>query len=153
MYSVTLNNKLAETIPKKVPPAVMGAGLPSSSVADFTSALTGLTALEQVPGISESAIAAGVRANKEANAEAYRTVFLVTIAFSGIALISSLLLPDVDKLFTNKVASTLHKGRKGKKGRKDEKRLRATEVQERSQAFVKSDKLDLHRGLCSISHP
>lgn len=122
VYQVTLTNRLSETIPAQVPSAVMKAGLPASSVPDFMTGLTTGSGFEAVQGVSESIIAVGVRAYKEANADAYRTVFFVSIAFSGIALICSLLLPDIDKLLSGKVASTLHKGRK------DEKRMLDGEV-------------------------
>ena len=85
-------------------------------------ALTAGTGFDGISGVNDSIIAAGVQANKEANADAYRTVFFVSIAFSAIALASALCLPNVDGLLTNKVASTLHKGRK------DEKRLRTGEA-------------------------
>lgn len=115
VYSVILSNRLAETIPDQVPKALVNAGLPASSVADFMTGLTTGTGFDTVSGISDSIIAAGIRAYKEANAEAYRTIFLTSIAFSGIALIASCCLPNVDHLLTGKVASTLHKGRKDEK--------------------------------------
>lgn len=117
VYNVVLNNRLAETVSELVPPAIIDAGLPSSSVSAFMSALTAGTGFADVPGVTDSIVAAGVWANKAANAEAYRTVFFVSIAFSGIALIAALLLPNVDSMLTSKVASTLHRGWK------DEKRL------------------------------
>lgn len=122
VYNVVLNNRLAEAVPAHVPAAIVEAGLPSSSVGDFMTGLTTGAGFADVPGISDSIVAAGVWANKQANAEAYKTVFFVSIAFSGIALISALLLPNVDAMLTNKVASTLHKGRK------DEKRFRGEGV-------------------------
>lgn len=122
IYSVVLNNRLGETIPARVPQALTDAGLPAESVPDFMTGLTTGAGFDGVSGISESIIAAGVRAYKLANADAYRTVFFTSIAFSGIALIASCLLPNADKLLTGKVASTLHKGRK------DEKKIIAGEV-------------------------
>ena len=115
IYQVVLRNRLAETIPAQVPKAVTNAGLPTSSVAGFMTGLTTGTGFEGVPGITDTIIAAGVRAYKEANADAYRTIFFTSIAFSGIALIAAFCLPNVDAMLTGKVASTLHKGRKGEK--------------------------------------
>jgi hypothetical protein len=68
--------------------------------------------MEDVQGATAEVIAAGTAAYKHANVLAYRTVFLTSIAFSAVALISSLLLPDFDHLLTNKVATTLHRGNK-----------------------------------------
>ncbi|KFH48626.1 putative HC-toxin efflux carrier-like protein [Hapsidospora chrysogenum ATCC 11550] len=120
IYNVVLNNRLAKTIPARVPSALVEAGLPSSSVADFMTGLTTGAGFADVKGITDSIIATGVRAFKEANAEAYRTVFFVSIAMSGLALISALLLPNVDDMLTGKVASTLHKSLKDEKPLKEE---------------------------------
>jgi hypothetical protein len=81
VYSVILSNRLTSTISSQVPPALLSAGLPASSIPTFISA------------------------------DAYRTVFLSNIAFSGVAIICSLLLPNVDHLLTGQVATTLHQGR------------------------------------------
>ena len=115
VYNVTLNNRLSETIPRRVPGAVIDAGLPETSVVDFMAALTTGTGFDTIKGISESIIGAGVRAYKEANAEAYQTVFFVSIAFSAIALICALCLPNIDNLLSGKVALTLHRGKKDEK--------------------------------------
>lgn len=108
VYTVVLSNRLAETIPAVVPPALAKAGLPASSVTDFISALTlGTPSLADVRGISPSIEAAGVRAYQEANAQAYKTVFLTTLAFSGIGIIVSFWCPNVDRFLVGDVTVTL----------------------------------------------
>jgi hypothetical protein len=104
---VILSNRIATTVPEKVIPAITGAGLPTSSVASF---LAGFATGEfgEVEGITPQILAAGARAYKVANADAYRTVFLTTIAFTGIALIASVFLPNVEDRMTGKVATALH---------------------------------------------
>ncbi|KAF2660502.1 MFS general substrate transporter [Lophiostoma macrostomum CBS 122681] len=112
VYSVILSNRLTTTITALVPPALIAAGLPASSVAPFIAAFAvGPTAFEAIPGITPEILAIGTNAYQHANADAYRTVFLSNIAFSGVAIICSLLLPNVDHLLTAQVATTLHKGR------------------------------------------
>ncbi|KAF2260865.1 MFS general substrate transporter [Lojkania enalia] len=114
VYTVILSNRLAETIPAQVPPAVINAGLPASSVADFIAAFSvGAPAFQAVPGITDEILAIGTSAYQHANADAYRTIFFSNIAFSGVAIICSLLLPNVDHLLTGSVATTLHQGRNG----------------------------------------
>lgn len=109
VYSVVLSNRLAETIAAQVPPALVEAGLPSTSVAEFISALSaGAATLEAVPGVTEQIVAVGTRVYQVANADAYRTVFLTNIAFSSVAVICTLLLPEVDHLMTEHVATKLH---------------------------------------------
>ncbi|KAF2020247.1 MFS general substrate transporter [Aaosphaeria arxii CBS 175.79] len=112
VFSTVLSNRLAATIAAQVPPAVTAAGLPGSSIASFIAAFAvGPDAFKAVPGITPEILAAGTAAYQHANADAYRTVFLSNIAFSGVAIICALLLPNVDHLLTGQVATTLHKGR------------------------------------------
>ncbi|KAF2439291.1 MFS general substrate transporter [Karstenula rhodostoma CBS 690.94] len=112
VYSVILSNRLATTIAAQVPAAVIAAGLPATSVSTFISAFSvGTSAFEQVPGVTPKILAIGTNAYQHANADAYRTVFFSNIAFSGVAIVCSLLLPNVDHLLTGQVATTLHSGR------------------------------------------
>lgn len=112
VYTVILSNRLTQTIAAQVPPALAAAGLPTSSIPSFIAAFAlGPSALTAIPGITPDIIAAGTTAYKQANADAYRTVFLSNMAFSGVAILCSLLLPNVDHLMTNQVATTLHQGR------------------------------------------
>jgi hypothetical protein len=112
VYSVILSNRLTKTIATRVPPTLLAAGLPASSISSFISAFAlGPSAFAAIPDVNPTIIAAGTSAYKQANADAYRTVFLSNIAFSGVAIICSLLLPNVDHLLTNQVATTLHQGR------------------------------------------
>ena len=102
-----LYNRLGETIPALVPPALTAAGLPASSVPAF---LTGLTtgSFTKVPGLTDSILAAGTQAYKLANSQAYSTVFYTTIAFTGTAVVVSFFSPNVDDKMTRDVAVTLH---------------------------------------------
>jgi hypothetical protein len=110
VYSVILSNRLTQTIGSQVPPALVKAGLPADSVIKFIAALAlGPSALANVTGVNPSIITVGTQAYKNASADAYRTVFLTTIAFTGIAIIATLFVPNVDHLLTGKVSTTLHK--------------------------------------------
>ncbi len=110
IYQAVLSNRLAQTIPERVPAAVVAAGLPESSVADFITALTTGTAaaFNAVVGLTPAIQAAGVRAYQEANASAYNTVFLTTIAFSGLGCILAFFAPNVDHLLTKNVNITVN---------------------------------------------
>jgi hypothetical protein len=107
VYVVILTNKLTENIPAIVPPAVIGAGLPATSLVPF---LTGFSTgnFTGIPGLTPEILVIGVRAYKEASAKAYSTVFLSTLIFSGLAVILSFWTPNVDEKMTNQVAATLH---------------------------------------------
>ncbi|KAG7137010.1 Trichothecene efflux pump TRI12 like protein [Verticillium longisporum] len=110
VYNVVLSNRLAREIPAQVPPAVIAAGLPASSVADFLAGFT-TGSFEGVAGLTQDVLAVGTAAYKQANADAYQTVFFTNIAFSGVAIICALLMPNVDKHLTDRVTTTLHQGR------------------------------------------
>ncbi|KAK7402452.1 hypothetical protein QQX98_011779 [Neonectria punicea] len=110
VYTTTLTNRLGTTIPKRVPPAVIEAGLPPSSVEAFMAAVAAGTtdAFQSVPGITDQIIATGVRAYKFANYDAFRTVYLTTIAFSGVAVVLTFFAPNTEKFMTGKVVATLN---------------------------------------------
>ena len=108
VYVSIFTNRLSSTIPAEVPPALIKAGLPETSIVGFMTALTSGSAFSEIPGITEGIIAIGLRAYKQANADAYRTVYLSTIAFSAVAVILTWFAPNTDHLMTGQVAATLH---------------------------------------------
>jgi hypothetical protein len=120
IYTSILANRLGKTIPTEVPPKLIAAGLPSSSVAAFMSAITVGTpaAFDAVPGLTPSIEATGIMAYKVASVDAYRTVFFSTIAFSVVCVLCACFTPNVDDRMTDKVVATLH--HQGKEERKDE---------------------------------
>ena len=107
VYVVVLTNRLTANIPAKVPPAVVKAGLPVASVPAF---LEGFTTgnFTDVKGLTSSITAVGVEAYKLASAQAYQTVFLTSIAFTGLAVIIAFWAPNVEDKMTGQVATTLH---------------------------------------------
>ena len=110
VHVVILTNRLETTIPAQVPPALISAGLPATSIADFSKAVTASTpaAFAAVKGLTSEILAIGLAAYKVASASAYQTVFLSTIAFSGVAMILALFAPNVDDKMTDEVISTIH---------------------------------------------
>lgn len=111
VYTTVLTNRLGQTVGGEMPPALMDAGLPASSVADFIAAIgAGATdALAAIPGITDRIIALGLAAYKQANADAYRTVYLTTLAFSGVAICLTWWAPNTEKYMTSHVAATLNR--------------------------------------------
>lgn len=111
MYTVILTNRLKQTIPAEVPPKLIAAGLPSTSVASFLSAIAVGTpaAFAKVQGLRAAIEATGIAAYKVASSHAYQTVFYSTIAFSCLAIICACLTPNVDDQMTDKVVATLHR--------------------------------------------
>ncbi|KAF2731337.1 MFS general substrate transporter [Polyplosphaeria fusca] len=112
VYTVILSNRLATTIPARVPPALLAAGLPAGSIETFLVAL-GTGKWEGVEGVTERILEVGGRAYREASAEAYNTVFLSTIAFCGVGVVASFFAPNVDHLLGRDVVVQLeHKGKR-----------------------------------------
>ena len=118
IYVTILNNRLAATVPAAVGPAVVNAGLPESSVTQLLTALAAGTeaALSAVPGITANIVGVATIAYKEGSTSAYRTVFLASLAFTGVGVLLSLFAPSIDDKMTDKVAVKLHQ-------RKEEKEL------------------------------
>lgn len=110
VYQVVLRARLKKTVPALVAPAVLKAGLPASSLGSYFGALSvGTTeAFSMVPGITPQIQAAGSYADRVANVSAFKTVFFVSIAFSGTAILLSLFIPNVESLMTGEVSATLH---------------------------------------------
>jgi len=68
-------------------------------------------------------------AYKQANAEAYKTVFFTTLAFSGTGMLISLLYPNVDHLMTNEVSVQLHEsGKETTIGKRTQEKVPVEEV-------------------------
>jgi hypothetical protein len=109
IYSAILTNRLNQTIPEQVPAALIQAGLPADSVASFLSALSIGTpaAFTAVNGITPNILAVGAAAYKHASSDAYRTVFLSSIAFSGVGIILTFFTPSVDHRMTGEVSAAL----------------------------------------------
>ncbi|KAH8647972.1 fungal trichothecene efflux pump [Xylariales sp. PMI_506] len=110
VYDVILANRLAHTIPEEVPKALAAAGLPPGSTSAFLVAYSEGTqaAFDAVPGLNSTILAVGTAAYKTASADAYRTVFYSTIAFSAVGLLLTLFIPNIDDRLTGKVTITLH---------------------------------------------
>lgn len=92
------------------------AGLPSSSIDALISGLGGATALDAqaVPGLTPKIIEIAAQAYKVANAQAFRTVFLVSFAFGGIGMILCWFVAQNDARQDSLVAGHIHDTREEK---------------------------------------
>ena len=110
VYNTTVRNRLSSTIPANVGPAATDAGLPPSSVPVLIAALRGNTPLNgtTVPGIDDAIETAARFAYRVAYAQAYRTLFLVCIAFTVPGNILCWFTVDRDQKKDDFVAGHLH---------------------------------------------
>ncbi|KAF2099278.1 MFS general substrate transporter [Rhizodiscina lignyota] len=114
VYTVVLTARSTDTITAEVPSALVKAGLPASSVADYMTAITaGATeaTLSAVKGLTPAIEQAGALAYRHAYLDAYRTVFYVSIAFGGVAILVTFFVPNIDHLMSDSIAATLQSGK------------------------------------------
>lgn len=85
IYTAILTNRLKKTIPDEVPPKLIAAGLPASSIASFLSAITVGTpaAFAKVQGLTASIEALGIAAYKVASSMRIRlfSILRLRLAF------------------------------------------------------------------------
>ncbi|CAK7224030.1 hypothetical protein SBRCBS47491_005410 [Sporothrix bragantina] len=110
IYVAIYNNRWASLMAPDVTKAVEAAGLPSSSVPQLLTAMANGTtaALNAVPGFNSTINAAMVDGRKTAYATALGDVYLTSIAFGSIALISIFFAKnDIETKFTNFLNKTV----------------------------------------------
>lgn len=110
VYSVVLTARVTQTLSTQVPAKLIAAGLPASSITQYMTAIAAggsETLLSQIQGLTPEIINQGATAYRYAYADAYRTIFLVSLAFGGLAILVSFFIPDIDALMGGKVAAKL----------------------------------------------
>ena len=126
IYSTVLADRQTQTIGSQIPAALVRSGVDESNVAAYMEAITAggdLETLKAIPGVTDEVIATVSRAYQWAYADAFQTVFYVSIAFGVLGIAFACLTPNVDELLTNKVAVRLNQD--SKKGKKKEIQMSA----------------------------
>lgn len=117
MYVSILTTNVAKYLPRYVTPAILAAGLPSSSL---PSLYAGITAgnFTAVPGITPQIIAIVGAETQRAYFSAFHVVFYATIPFGVLLVVAACFVPNMEKFLHNNVAKRLqHMGAKGGKAR------------------------------------
>ncbi|KAI9718535.1 MAG: hypothetical protein M1812_003986 [Candelaria pacifica] len=109
IYQTILTNRLNANIPTLVTPPALSANLPSSSLSALFAAIKIGTpeALQAVPGITPTILAAITEPLKTAYSQSFKIVYLTSIAFGGCAIVAACFAKDVDTLMTDQVARRL----------------------------------------------
>lgn len=115
VFLTVYSNRLSSEITANVVPAVFKAGLSTKQLVPYITALSTGGDVTTIPGITNKIMTAGAAAYKVASANSYSTVYLVTLIFSGLALVSSVFVPDIDDLMTNEVSAVIYKAGEVKK--------------------------------------
>lgn len=137
MYTATLNNRLIVTIANNVNPVALSHGLPAGSLPALASALQGAGAYTDVQGLTPAIQDAVQEPYRVAFKNAAKTVFLVSLAFSGTALILSFFTTNNDKSTENYVAGGLHGMKEEKEYEKEytEEHRRASQTSQTTQTM------------------
>jgi hypothetical protein len=113
IYLAIYNSRVSSTMPVQISSRALTAGLPQDSLPQLMRALANNTAaaLQAVPGSNPIIIAAAQAGQKRAWAMSLQTVYLSSIAFGGLAILTSLLASSIDKYLTGFVNKTVdHQG-------------------------------------------
>lgn len=116
VFVAILTNKVPEKLATIVPPAVINAGLPASSIPDLFAAITVGTpaALAAVPGINPQIEAVLGAALSNAYAAAYKYVYYAAVAVGLVGLIACFCIRDYDQYFNSHVPRQIYHGRNEK---------------------------------------
>ncbi|OAL54691.1 putative siderophore iron transporter [Pyrenochaeta sp. DS3sAY3a] len=97
IYVAIFRARLSSMIPARIPPAVVAAGLPVSSVPGFIQALTANnpSALTAVAGVTPSIIAIGAASYKQALADSIRIVFIITAVIGALGTACVMLIDNM----------------------------------------------------------
>ncbi|KAF2636610.1 MFS general substrate transporter [Massarina eburnea CBS 473.64] len=108
VYTATLGNRLLITIPQNVYPVARSMGLPEGSLESLSNALQGKGSYDLVNGLTPAIRAAVQEPYRNAFVGAAKTVFLVSLAFSGTAIILSFFTTENDESTADYVAGNIH---------------------------------------------
>lgn len=125
VYTATLNNRLNQTVPSRIDSVATAMGLPASSLAALAAAARGTASYDAVPGITNAIREAIQEPYRLAFRDAAKTVFFVSLAFSGTALILSFFTTNNDESTADYVAAGMHDS-KGKALQASEKEVQSS---------------------------
>lgn len=108
IYTATLNNRLNQTVPAQINSVALGLGLPASSLDALAAAVRGSASYDAVAGLTPAIQEAVQEPFRIAFRDAAKTVFFVSLAFSGSALILSFFTTENDESTADYVAAGMH---------------------------------------------
>lgn len=107
IYLTVLNNKLTQYIPAMVIPAAEKAGITAEAIPLLLAGFT-TGSFADVPGLTPEILATVTDVYKTAFSKAVSLVYLISIAFGGLAIAGALISPDTGDRFTSEVARRMH---------------------------------------------
>jgi len=101
-------NKLGKNLPALIGQYAVAAGLPAADATQFvTTYLTEPKTIASVPGFSAKVLAAAELGTRWAYAESLKWVWITSIPFGILAIITCLFIPNIRHYQTNRVAVAL----------------------------------------------
>ena len=107
VYFNVLQNKLTAILPTNVGTAAALAGLPPNQIPTFLGNFLGGNATA-LASYAPAVLGAAQDAFKDSYVEAFRLVYLVSIAFGASAIIACLFLGDIKKFMVDRIAVDIH---------------------------------------------
>lgn len=97
VYIAVFRSRLTSAISARIPPAVIAAGLPASSVSGFIQVLAANdpSALMTISGVTPNIIAIGTATYKQAFADSIRIVFIITAVIGALGTTCVLLIDSM----------------------------------------------------------
>ena len=110
IYVSIFTDKLTAFLPRDITAAVTKAGLPESSLPDLFTAIGNGTssAFDSVPGINATILAAVDEGTKMGYQNTFQIVYLSSLAFGIVAIVSAFFVQDVSHLLTGFVNKKIH---------------------------------------------
>ncbi|EPE02852.1 trichothecene efflux pump [Ophiostoma piceae UAMH 11346] len=120
IYVAILNNRLSTTLTQNIEAVAPGAGIPEDEIPAIVKAVIA-GSLAKMSGLNSAMLNAVTGIIPTAYSQAFKTVYLASLAFGGIAIVMSLFSKDVQKHLTDKVERKMH-GRRVNKALPDTKK-------------------------------
>ena len=110
IYVAIYSDRLTSILPKDIASYTTDAGLPESSLPDLFNATAVGTpeALNSVPGMNGTILTALNEGTMAAYKSSFRVVYLASLAFGAISIISALFVRDISQYLTNFVNKRIH---------------------------------------------
>ncbi|KAG7130845.1 Trichothecene efflux pump TRI12 like protein [Verticillium longisporum] len=111
VYTTILANQLSTTIPSNIAGPAIEAGLPANQVGALAAAVRA-GKMATFPGITDSIQEAVRSVLPIAYSQAFKTVYLASLGFGGIAIVGCLFLKDAQKHLTDRVERRMGDGKR-----------------------------------------
>lgn len=105
IYGAALGSKMKVKLPSYIAAAAIAAGLPPQYVAPFLGGFLeqNTAAIEAIPDVTPSIMGASVAAMGHAQADSFRTVYIIAAPFGVVACLLCFFLEDMTKLMSYRV--------------------------------------------------